>query len=232
MPDLHLFGGEKGGVGKSLVCRTAIQYNIDKGEDFDVFETDRSNPDIKRIYGSVIPCGLGVFSEGEMYEDSANQIYLSALERRVLVNLPSQIMPALKQFFEENEIFELASEEGVSFYLWFVSDGEFDSLNILRKSLEYFQGNLKHIVVKNNGLNSNWKLFSEDESLQNLLRKYDASIVEFPKFFGNAAIKEINQKSLTFERAWNDKSINSINRQRTKSFLKKAYKALESAEVF
>lgn len=27
---VHLFGGDKGGVGKTFVCRTCIQYYLDK----------------------------------------------------------------------------------------------------------------------------------------------------------------------------------------------------------
>ena len=30
MPAIHLFGGEKGGVGKSFACKTAIAYHLGK----------------------------------------------------------------------------------------------------------------------------------------------------------------------------------------------------------
>ncbi len=230
--DINLFGGEKGGVGKSLVCRTAIQYNLDKGEDFEVFETDRSNPDIKRIYGSVVPCKLSIFSEGEKYEDSANQIFNTAEEKRVLVNLPAQVQPALKKFFNDNEIFDIAPEIGINFNIWFVSDGGYDSLNLLHKSLEYFQDNAKHIVVQNYGRSEDWDAFRKEESLQELIKKYDASIIKFPKFLGSVVKNSIDKLSLPFSEALEYKAFGAIERQRVKKFLREAYQAFESVGVF
>ena len=49
MATLHFVGGEKGGVGKSFVTRTAIQYLLDRGVDFALFDADRSSSDIKRV---------------------------------------------------------------------------------------------------------------------------------------------------------------------------------------
>jgi hypothetical protein len=42
MNKIHLIGGEKGGVGKSVVARVAAQYMIDKSIPFVGFDTDRS----------------------------------------------------------------------------------------------------------------------------------------------------------------------------------------------
>ena len=83
MAEIFLFSGEKGGVGKSFVCRTAVQYHLDQGVSFVLFETDRSNPDVKRIYGQATGRRVSVFSEGEKYEDAANSIYNAALASRV-----------------------------------------------------------------------------------------------------------------------------------------------------
>jgi hypothetical protein len=63
MPDLHLFGGEKGGVGKSLVCLAALQFHLDNKIPCTVFDKVRSNPEFMRIYQSV-GCKVAIFSEG------------------------------------------------------------------------------------------------------------------------------------------------------------------------
>ena len=40
MSYIHFIGGEKGGVGKSLVARILAQYFIDKNLSFQGFDTD------------------------------------------------------------------------------------------------------------------------------------------------------------------------------------------------
>lgn len=43
MADLNLFGGGKGGVGKSMVCRATCQYLLDRSISFNLYESDRLN---------------------------------------------------------------------------------------------------------------------------------------------------------------------------------------------
>lgn len=117
MADLHFIGGEKGGVGKSLVARTLTQYLIDREIPCVLFDTDRSNPDLARIYGKTVKCRLAVFSEGEKYEDTANQVFNTATSQRVLVNLPAQVFPAMRKWFEDNDLFDIAAEEEVKLVL-------------------------------------------------------------------------------------------------------------------
>lgn len=229
--ELHLFGGEKGGVGKSLVCRTVVQYLLDQGQPFRLFETDRSNPDVKRIYGDLTDCKFGIFSEAEKYEDTANQIFNTALEHRVLVNLPAQVLPALRQWFQANEIFELAAENGVALNIWFISDGGYDSLNLLEKSLEFFTDRARHIVVKNYGKTEDWEAFEQNRTLQKLLKKYPVTEIDFPKFLGSVVRNTVDEQSLPFGKALEYEGFSLIERQRVRKFLREAYAAIEQAKV-
>lgn len=43
MANIHLVGGEKGGVGKSVVARLLAQYMIDHNLPFIGFDTDRKS---------------------------------------------------------------------------------------------------------------------------------------------------------------------------------------------
>jgi hypothetical protein len=174
MADVHLFGGEKGGIGKSFVCRTAIQYLLDRDEVFALFDTDRSNPDVRRIYNEA-GCRVAVFSEGERYEDKANAIYNAALEKRVLVNLPAQVFIPVKEWFERNELLSIANDDGVKFFYWFVCDGGYDSLKLLGKSLEFFKSDVPHILVKNWGKCDDWEPLENDDYLQSLMAQYEVN---------------------------------------------------------
>jgi hypothetical protein len=232
MADLHLFGGEKGGVGKSLVARTAIQYHLDNNLDFICFDTDRSNPDIYRIYGKILDCQLGIFSEGERYEDTANAIFNAALQQRVLVNLPAQVLIPVKEWFAKNDLLEIASEAGITFWFWFVSDGGFDSLNLLRKTLEHFQDGVRYVVLKNYGKCDDWEAFDQDKSLQKLLKKYNAQVLDYPKFLGSVVRNRLDAESLTFSEALENPDFGLIEKQRVRKFLRETHAMFQQAGAF
>lgn len=231
MATIHFFGGEKGGAGKSFVCRAAIQYHIDRGIPITVFDTDRSNPDVRRIYQE-LGCQVAVFSEGEKYEDTANAIYNAALTKRVLVNLPAQVFIPVKDWFEKNGLFEIAPGDGVKFFYWFVCDGGYDSLKLLGRSLEYFQARMPHILVKNGGKCDDWESLDKDDSLQAMIAQYGVKVVDFPKFIGNADRNQIDAKSWTFGQARESSEFGSISRNRVKRFLEGAYAAFDRSTVF
>ena len=52
MATIHLIGGEKGGVGKSLMSRLLAQYFIDHSMPFIGFDADRSHGALLRFYAS------------------------------------------------------------------------------------------------------------------------------------------------------------------------------------
>jgi CO dehydrogenase nickel-insertion accessory protein CooC1 len=53
MACIHLVDGDKGGVGKSFVCSTLLQYFLDHNINFTPVEADRYNPDVANRYGEL-----------------------------------------------------------------------------------------------------------------------------------------------------------------------------------
>lgn len=232
MPAIHLFGGEKGGVGKSFVCRTAIAYHLDRDIEFMAFDSDRSNPDVMRIYGPATGCQGAVFSEGERYEDTANSVFNAAMENRVLVNLPAQSLIPLKGWIEKNELFDLAADSGVEFVSWFVSDCGYDSLKLFGQSLDFFGDRASHVFVANYGMTEDWEALKKDKALIQRLREPNVTVLKFPKFIGNYDRNQIDALCLTFEAAAAHDEFGAISRQRVKSFLRKAFEQFDETGVF
>lgn len=232
MPAIHLFGGEKGGVGKSFVCRTAIAYHLKHEIEFVAFDSDRSNPDVMRIYGPVTGCEGAVFSEGEKYEDTANSVFNAAMEKRVLVNLPAQSLIPLKDWIEKNELFDLAADSGIEFVSWFVSDCGYDSLKLFGQSLDFFGDRARHVFVANYGMTEDWEALKKDKALMQRLRSDNVKVLKFPKFMGNYDRNQIDALCLTFEAAAEHHEFSAIGRQRVKSFLRKAFEQFEQMGVF
>ncbi|NEP10239.1 MAG: hypothetical protein F6K14_08470 [Symploca sp. SIO2C1] len=231
MGTINLFGGEKGGVGKSFVCRAAVQYHIDKEKEFSLFDADPTNSDVDRIYQAFSK--VAIISEGREYEQMAYPIYNEAIEKRsVLVNLPAQVFIPLHKWIERNGLLEIAKNDGVEFCMWFISDGGYDSLKLLRESLETYGTSIPHIFVKNNGRCFDWRHVDNDKPLQSQLKKYHVKTIEFPEFIDNAHRNYIDINSLTFGDAAQSKDQNSIFRQHVTQFLRQAYTAFEETGVF
>jgi hypothetical protein len=225
MTTIHLVDGEKGGVGKSFITRTMIQYALDREFLFSAVETDRSNPDVNRVYPDV--CTFAVFSESEKQAGKADRIFDLAMERSVIVSLPSQVNRAVTTWISENQLLELGKEHGVSFCKWFVSNGEYDSVRLFQSSLDYYKGQMTHILVKNLGLCDEWSPVENDQLLQQLIKKYLVKVIDFPKL-GYQERYLINQKQLRFDDARDNRELSILGRQRVVNFLKAAYSAFDS----
>ena len=66
--NIYLVGGSKGGVGKSMVTMSLIDYLQGNGESVVLIETDTSNPDVWKTYGEE--------TKGELVNHAADRSYL------------------------------------------------------------------------------------------------------------------------------------------------------------
>lgn len=229
MTTIHLVDGEKGGVGKSFITRTMIQYGLDRGLAFMAVETDRSNPDVNRVYPDV--CSFAVFSEDEKQASKADRIFEMALEKSVIVSLPSQVNRAVTTWIDENKLLELGQEHGVSFCKWFVTNGEYDSVRLFQSSLDHYKGQIAHVLVRNMGLCDEWSPMENDELLQQLIKKYEVQVIDFPKL-SHTERYLINQKQLRFDDARDSRELSILGRQRVANFLKAAYEQFDSTGLW
>jgi len=229
MATIHLIDGEKGGVGKSFVARTMIQYCLDRDLPMVAVETDRSNPDVAGVYKDI--CQYAVLTEDEKQADKADRIFEMAIDKPVIVSLPSQVHRAMKAWIDRNQLLSLGSEYGVSFCKWFVCNGEYDSIKLFISSLNCYENKMPHILVRNLGLCDEWEQVEEDEAVQKLIKKYKVIVIDFPKL-GYKERYLINQKRFKFDEAIKSKEFGVLGRQRIVSFLKAAYTAFDSAGVW
>jgi hypothetical protein len=143
---IHLIGGEKGGVGKSLTARLLAQYFIDHQVPFVGFDTDRSHGALLRYYaGYASPVVV------DNYE-ALDAIVESAAEqpgRRVLVDLAAQTHGPLVKWMDESGVLELAEENGFSVNYWHVMDAGRDSVDLLSRLLDQFGSRLRYVIVRN-----------------------------------------------------------------------------------
>ena len=145
MSTIHFIGGEKGGVGKSVVARLCAQYCIDRALPFVAADADGSHGALLRFYADYArPIDLTDAA-------SADQLLELATEedRRVVVDLPAQSDRLVSAWIDEAGILELAAESGVKVVFWHVIDDGKDSLVTLGRLLARYGGRAKFCVVKN-----------------------------------------------------------------------------------
>jgi hypothetical protein len=240
MSTIHFIDGEKGGVGKSLFARVMVQYCIDKGFPYVLIEADRSNPDVGEIYPDSVEAKTGqkifhykqaIFSESERKAYEADQIFELALTNPVIVNLPAQVFGMVNDWIERNGVLTIGSQHGVEICKWFVCTGGYDSVKLFIESVTHFEGKLKHILVRNWGLQDDWSSVSERKELQDLISKYAIKVIDFPKF----SYRErdyLDEYRISFGEARELKELGVLGLQRIHNFLKGAYQAIEQAETW
>jgi hypothetical protein len=133
MSHIHFIGGEKGGVGKSLLARVLAQHFIDRNQPFIGFDTDRSHGALLRYYGDyAAPLLLDA-------HDSLDPVIEAATAepgRRVLVDLAAQTQAPLLRWLDEASVPALAAELGLKMTYWHVMDAGRDSADLLGRWLD------------------------------------------------------------------------------------------------
>lgn len=234
---IYLITSEKGGQGKSVICKAFVDYADQLQHPIQIFDCDATNPDVYDTHPN--RAKVAYFSEAEEYEDYANGIYEAAQDADVIVNCPAAVFRGLQSWFEKNSIFALAEEEGISFTVIFVSDGEPESLSMLQLTLQYFGTKVQHIVLLNEGVlrvrdpDKQWATFETNAALQEKLNAVGAIVAYFPKMLGNVQMSEIKDNNLSFLAASHDKErFKSIPRMRIRDFVKAAFAAFAELNLF
>jgi len=230
MSTVHLVGGEKGGVGKSVVARLLSQLFIDRGIAFAALDADQSHGALLRSYADFTqPVDLARL-------ESADQILDRALgaDRRVVVDLPAQSHRALRRWIDATDVLTYAREMDVRVVLWHVTDGGFDSVAHLALLLEDFGDSVEYVVVKNEGRSRDFSQLEASEAYQRLLA-LRSRVVTLPEL-DPALMYKVDRSSASFWAAVNategERALAPLERRRAKFWLERTEAALaEAAEV-
>ena len=231
MSTIHLIGGEKGGVGKSVVARLLAQYMIDHEIPFTGFDTDRSHGSLLRFYSDYASPTII-----DNYEslDAIIETALAQPEQRILVDLAAQTHYPLAQWIEESGVLELAEELGISICYWNVMDSGKDSVDLLNKLLDQFRTRLNYILVQNQLRDEHFNIL-ELSGVKERALAFDAKVITIKRLHAPVMTK-IDSNSYSFWAAKNKdteslSALGLLERQRVKMWLNHAYKEIESLDI-
>ena len=230
MTPIHFIGGEKGGVGKSLMARVLAQYMIDRELPFLGFDTDRSHGALMRFYsGYASPVAVDKV-------ESLDAIVEAAVDqpgRRILVDLAAQTHDSLAGWMEDAGVVDLADELGMKLTYWHVMDAGKDSVDLLRRLLDRFGTGLSYVLVRNQVRGTDFAAL-EQSGEQARAIGMGARVVSLKKL-NEHVIQKIDSASSTF---WKAKSsdrdptgLGLMDRQRVKMWLRDAYREIDEVGV-
>ena len=230
MTNIHLIGGEKGGVGKTLVARIVAQYLIDKDLPFLAFDTDRSHGALMRFYsGYASPVLI------ENYE-SLDAIIEAAVDqpgRRILVDLAAQTHDPLVKWMDDAGVINLADELGLGLFYWHVMDSGKDSVDLLKKLLDRFGTGLRYVLVRNQIRGNDFSLLEQSGEQARALA-LGAKLVSIKRLH-DGVINKIDSGSSSFWKAKSSDKDSSglglMDRQRVKMWLRDAYREMDEVGI-
>ncbi len=228
---VHLIGGEKGGVGKSMVSRLLAQYFIDHQLPFLGFDTDRSHGSLLRFYADYASPALV-----DRYEalDSIIEAAVEQAGRRVLVDLAAQTHDALVQWMEDSGVLDLADVSGVALHYWHVMDSGRDSVDLLSRLLDRFGQRLRYVLVRNQLRGDDFGQLQRSGQLERALG-LGAKVMDLKKL-QDTVVQKIDAHNASFWSARHASGVDGpglglMERQRLKMWLNNSYSALTALDV-
>ncbi|CAN8140036.1 mobilization protein [Thiomicrorhabdus sp. 6S2-11] len=224
---IHFVGGEKGGVGKSVLARVLAQYHIDRNKPFTAFDGDLSHGALIRYYGDYAKAvDISNF-------ESVDQIAEVAAEQGcdVIVDLAAQSARNIDRWMQESGLVELAEEIGVVVTLWHVMDDGTDSIRLLDKMLDTYGADPDYILVRNRGRGNDFSLFDKSAA-KTKAESFGATSIDLPQLHAGS-MRKIDRVGASLWSAANNKdealgpTLGLLERQRVKVWLNKAYAELD-----
>ena len=231
MASINFIGGEKGGVGKSVVARLLAQYFIDKGRAFTGFDTDRSHTSFTRFYADyaapvVVDSYEGLDHIAGVYEEPPEVGPLP----HVVVDLAAQTAAPLARWIHDSDLVALMASMGVSVNFWHVADAGKDSVELLDRLVATYGAGPNYIVVKNMGRGSDFSQLEASTALKKA-QALGGHVISLAQLH-EASMRKIDRQNASFWAAAHThtgpEALGLLERQRVKTWLKHAYASLDT----
>jgi hypothetical protein len=231
MTNIHLVGGEKGGVGKSLVARLLAQYMIDNSTPFLGFDSDRSHGALLRFYSGY---ASQVLMDSYESLDAIVEAASENPERRVLVDLAAQTQERLTQWMDDSQLLEVAPELGLNIRYWHVMDAGRDSVDLLKRLLDRHGTRLNYVLVLNQIRGDDFRILEQSGEKARALGM-GAVVIDLKRLHEVSMIK-IDASSVSFWAVANKSDgdtsgLGLLERQRVKMWLKNSFAEIAKVGV-
>ena len=230
MSSLNFIGGEKGGVGKSVVARVLAQYFIDKGLPFTGFDTDRSHTTFTRFYQDY---AAPVIVDRYESLDAVAGAYETASDAglpNVIVDLAAQTAAPLARWIQDSDVLPVMADLGVTVNFWHIADAGKDAVDLLERLVQTYGESPRYIVVKNYGRGSDFSELERSPALAQVLA-WGGKVVKLDQL-QESSMRKIDRQNASFWAALNrpaaEDALGILERQRVKKWLAKTYEMFDT----
>lgn len=234
-------------MGKSLFMQVLIHLYQEMGTPYTAFDADTETRTVLERYPQVTQ----LLEISDSHFRNTDVVYeRMEMGETVLVDLPSGSFQSVQNWFERDDLFRLIRDlrkhsPNLDYQVvhWFLSDVSPISLNKFIASVDYYQGRMEHVLVKNLGKIKavDWEQFSEGASsqegdvdtLQAVLALDWVSEIVFPRLIKPYGFDRSNLTFAQALRTVNQKTprLFVLDRQKVATFLKRTRQQLEQTNL-
>lgn len=231
MSSLNFIGGEKGGVGKSVVSRVLAQYFIDKERPFIGFDTDRSHASFTRFYAEyAAPVIVDSYEGLDLIASSLETSSSDAERPNIIVDLAAQTAAPLARWIKDSDLFDVLADMGVTVNFWHVADAGKDTVDLLGRLVNTFESSPNYFIVKNQGRGTDFSLLEQSSALAKA-ETLGAKTITLAQLH-EGSMRKIDRRNASFWAAVNHReepdALGLLERQRVKNWLRKTYEAFDT----
>lgn len=226
MRSLNFIGGEKGGVGKSVVARLLAQYFIDQSRPFTGFDTDRSHTSFTRFYADhaspiIVDSYEGLDNIVAGFDEGADP----AKAGSVIVDLAAQTAEPLARWIKDSDLLTLMPEMGVTVNLWHVADAGSESVDLLERLTSTYGEDANYIIVKNSVRGRDFAQLEGSPAFKGALAR-GADVISIG-LLQEACMRKIDRQNVSFSAALQKRgeadALGILERQRLRTWLNATY---------
>lgn len=234
MSSLNFIGGEKGGVGKSVVSRALAQFFIDRQQHFIGFDTDRSHTSFTRFYTDYAsPVIVDNYEGLDAIVGAFETANDDGVAPRVVVDLAAQTAAPLARWIKDSDLFDVMADLGLRVNFWHVADAGKDSVDLLDRLLETYGQGPNYVIVKNHGRGTDFSQLEASPAYVQALA-WGARAIDLAQLH-ETSMRKIDRHNLSFWAALNHRqehdALGLLERQRIKNWLKKTYDTFDSLSL-
>lgn len=226
MRTLNFVGGEKGGVGKSVVSRLLAQYFIDRSRPFTGFDTDRSHRSFARFYADhASPIIVDNYEGLDNIVAGFDQSPDEGPAGGVVVDLAAQTADPLARWIKDSDLLTLMPEMGVTVNFWHVADAGQESVDLLERLVTTYGDEANYIVVKNAVRGRDFAPLERSAGFKSALVS-GADVISVA-LLQETCMRKIDRQNATFAAALLQRvgpdALGLLERQRLRTWLNAAY---------
>lgn len=221
-----LVGGDKGGVGKSTVARSLVEFYQREKSSFVAFDGDDTNPTLTRFFKAA----ERLYTKSPKgFEPLINNLETDKAIQ--LVDLGAGTSTILLQFADQTGFIDVAMANGAKVTFVFVLAPGLDSINLLKILSEQYGDKLNYVIARNNAIPGTWDLWDGSQTKKRLIGELEAIEIEIPKLDAEA-YSFVDKKNLPWSEAAKSKEVPLASRSYVFRWAEKLSAEFDKAKAF